>query len=149
MSNTTTYSSTIRGGRQASSAPTAPSLLRRVRLFCGAYLAVSLAAVAALVLHRYDHVAAGASAWTHGIIVAAAALASFSASILAGRGRRGAFIRLRVMSVALVLAVIVIAALPGSFPLWMKLAEVLGAALMAVVAVTVNGSTLRAHFARR
>jgi len=57
MPNTTTYLPTFRGGRAAGSPPTAPSLLRRVRLFAGAYLAVSLASVAALVQHRYDQVA--------------------------------------------------------------------------------------------
>jgi peptidoglycan/LPS O-acetylase OafA/YrhL len=147
MPNATSYLSTTNAARAVGSSPGA--LLRRVRLCTGAYLALSLAAVAALVLHRYDHVAGNASAWTHAIIVAATALGSFSASIVAGRGSRGAFIRLRVMSVVLVLAVLVIVALPGSFPLWMKLAEATGAALMAVVAVTVNGPTLRAHFARR
>jgi peptidoglycan/LPS O-acetylase OafA/YrhL len=147
MPNPTTYSPIIRD-RTAGSPPTATSLLRRVRRLAGAYLAVSLASVAVLALHRYDHVAGGASVWTHGIIVAATALGSFSASILAGRGNHGAFTRLRVMSVVLVVAVTVIAALPGSFPLWMKLAEAIGAALMAAVAVTVNGPTLRAHFAR-
>jgi peptidoglycan/LPS O-acetylase OafA/YrhL len=147
MPNATTYLPTTGGGRAVGSSPRA--LLRRVRLCTGAYLAVSLAAVAVLVLHRYDHVAGDASAWTHAIIVAATALGSFSASIVAGRGGRGAFIRLRVMSVVLVVAVLVIAVLPGGFPLWMKVAEAVGAALMAVVAVTVNGSTLRTHFARR
>jgi peptidoglycan/LPS O-acetylase OafA/YrhL len=128
--------------------PTTDALLRRVRRLTGAYLAVSLAAVAALVLHRFDHADGSGAAWVHAIIVAATAIGTFSASILAGRGQRGAFLRLRVASVVLVVAVIVIAALPGDFPLWMKLAELLGAALMAVVAATVNGPTLRAHFRR-
>jgi uncharacterized membrane protein len=149
MPNTTTYPTTIRDGRTAGSPPTVPSLLRRVRLFTGAYLAVNLAALAAIVAHRADHVAVGASVWTHGIIVAGTALISFSASILAARGNRGAFIRLRIASVVLVAAIVVIVALPGSFQLWMKLAEGFGALLMAVVAATVNGSTLRAHFTRR
>jgi uncharacterized membrane protein len=149
MPNTTTYPTTIRDGRTASSSPTVPSLLRRVRLLTGAYLAVNLAALAAIVAHRADHVAVGASVWTHGIVVAGTALISFSASILAARGNHRAFIRLRIASVVLVAAILVIVALPDSFPLWMKLAEGFGALLMAVVAATVNGSTLRAHFARR
>jgi peptidoglycan/LPS O-acetylase OafA/YrhL len=141
MPNPTTYLHSVPAGHS----PDAPSLLRRVRRLTAAYLAVSLAAVAALALHAGGN----GSAWVHGIIVAATAIGTFSASILAGRGQRGAFMRLRIFSVVLVVAVIVIAALPGDFPVWMKLAELLGAALMAVVAVTVNGPTLRAHFKRR
>jgi peptidoglycan/LPS O-acetylase OafA/YrhL len=148
MPNITTYLPT--GGRRAAaSAPTADALLRRVRALTGAYLAVSLAAVGALVLYRYDHLDGNASAWVHAVIIAATALGSFSASVLAAHGNRGAFMRLRVISVVLVAAVAVIVALPGSFPLWMKLSEAVGAVLMAAVAVTVNGRTLRSRFERR
>jgi hypothetical protein len=131
------------------SSPSAPTLLRRVRLLCGGYLAINLMAMAAVVAHRADHLAVDPSVWIHGIIIASTAIGSFSASVLAARGARGAFIRLRIMSVTVVAAIVVIVALPGSFPLWMKLAEGAGAVLMAAVAATVNGSTLRARFARR
>ena len=110
MPNTTTYLRSVQTG----SSPDAPALLRRVRALTAGYLAISLAAIAALVLHA----GGGASAWVHAVVVGATALGSFSASILASRGQRGAFIRLRVFSVVLVVAVAVIVALPGSFPLW-------------------------------
>jgi hypothetical protein len=148
MPNTTTYLPTS-GRRAAASAPTADALLRRVRALVGAYLAVSLAAVGALFLHRHDHLDGNASAWVHAVIIAATALGLFSASVLASRGHRGAFMRLRVISVVLIAAVVVIVALPGSFPLWMKLAEAGGAVPMAAVAVIVNGRTLRLRFERR
>lgn len=148
MRNTTTSLAT--GGRHAvASASTADALLRRVRALTGAYLAVSLAAVGALVLHRYDHLGGNASAWVHAVVIAATAVGSFSASVRAARGNRGAFIRLRVISVVVVVAVAVIVALPSSFPLWMKLSEAVGAMLMAAVAGIVNGRTLRSRFERR
>jgi hypothetical protein len=96
------------------SGPNAPTLLRRVRLLVGGYLAVSLAALAVIVAHGADHVAVDGSVWTHAIIVAGTALISFSASILAARGNHGAFIRLRIVSVVLVVAIAVIIALPGT-----------------------------------
>jgi hypothetical protein len=140
MPQTTTYLHSVPDAGSAD----VPALLRRVRTLTAGYLAISLAAVGALLLHAGGN----AAAWTHGIIVAVTAGASLSAAIRAGRGRRGAYLRLRVLSVVVVVAMIVIAALPGDFPLWMKLAELAGAALMAVVAVTVNARPLREHFRR-
>jgi hypothetical protein len=151
MLNATTHPNTIPPANTTGSGPgaTVQALLRRVVLLATGYAAISLASVAAIVLHRIDHVATGPSVWTHGIIVAATALMALSGAILASRGNRGAFLRLRIGSAVLVIAVLVIVALPGSFPLWMKLSEALGAALMAAIAVTVNGRTLRSEFTPR
>jgi hypothetical protein len=148
MPNATTYLNPI-PPTTAGAGATAQAQLRRVALLAAGYFAISLASVAAIVLHRLDHVAVGGSVWTHGIIVAATAVMPLSTAILAGRGNRGAYRRLRIGSVVLVAAVLVIVALPGSFPLWMKLTESLGAVLMAAIAVTVNGRTLRSEFRQR
>ena len=53
------------------------------------------------------------------------------------------------MSAALVVAIAVIIALPGSFPLWMKAEQGLAGLLMIGVAVLVNRSHLRSLFAAR
>jgi len=66
----------------------------------------------------------------------------------AARGSRGAYRRLRVITAVMPVAIVVIIALPGTFPLWMKVEQaVCGVLLLGVVAV-VNGRVMRASFAR-
>src|ERR1700744_5233354 len=105
MPNTTTHLLTSSPSRGVGSGATAQTLLRRVVLLTAGYLAISLASVAAIALRVFGHAATSGSVQIHGIVVAATAIGSLTGAILAGRGSRAAFTRLRGSSVVLVVAV--------------------------------------------
>lgn len=60
-----------------------------------------------------------------------------------------AFRRLRIGSAVIVVAIAVIIALPGSFPLWMKAEQGVAGLFMIGIAVLVNRSHLRSLFAAK
>jgi hypothetical protein len=129
--------------------PQSVRAFRAIKVLVGAYLAVSLAAIVVLgVLHDHPAVATQ-DAWVHGVIVAATALLMTSFAIRATRGSSNGYLRLRIASAIMLAAIIVIIAIPGDFPLWMKLEQgVCGLLLLGVVAI-VNGKHLRSVFASR
>ena len=129
--------------------PRTAAAFRRIKLLAGGYFGISALAVVAIVLLRHHPAEVTSAVWTHGILVAASALVAFGLAGRAARGSRGAYRRLRIMSVALVVAIAVIIALPGSFPLWMKAEQGLAGLFMIGVAVLVNRSHLRSLFAAK
>jgi hypothetical protein len=133
----------------ASGQPSSAAAFRKIKLLVGGYLGISVLAVAAIVLMRHHPAEVNSSVWTHGIVVAASAVVAFNVAVRAARGSRGAYRRLRIMSVVLVAAITVIIALPGSFPLWMKAEQGVAGLLMIGVAVLANGSHVRSLFAVR
>ena len=133
----------------ASSQPSIAAAFRKIKLLVGGYLGISVFAMAAIVLMRHHSAEVNSSVCTHGILVAASALVAFIVAVRAARGSRGAYRRLRIISVALVVAITVIIALPGSFPLWMKAEQGVAGLLMIGVAVLVNSSHLRSLFAAK
>ena len=129
--------------------PRTAAAFRKIKLLVGGYLGISALAVVAIVLLRHHSAEVNSAVWTHGIIVAASALVAFAITVRAARGSRGAYRRLRVISAVVVVAIAVIIALPGSFPLWMKAEQGVAGLLMIGVAVLVNGSHLRSLFAAK
>jgi len=129
--------------------PRTTAAFRKVKLLSGGYLGISALAVVAIVLLRHHQAEVNSAVWTHGILVAASALVTFGLAVRAARGSRGAFRRLRIGSPVIVVAIAVIIALPGSFPLWMKAEQGVAGLLMIGVAVLVNRSHLRSLFAAK
>ena len=121
----------------------------KVKLLAGGYLAISALAVVAIAVLRHRPAEVNFAVWTHGIIVAASAVVAFGLAVRAARGSRRAFLRLRIASAAIVVAIAVIIALPGSFPLWMKAEQGVAGLCMIGVAVLVNRRDLRSLFAVR
>jgi hypothetical protein len=65
------------------------------------------------------------------------------------RGRRRAYLRLRIASGLMVVAIAVLVALPGFLPVWMRTEQgVCGLVLLGVVVIA-NGRHLRSVFAAR
>ena len=116
------------------------------RLLLG-YLGVGIAALVAVILLRNHPAEVNGPAWIRSIIVVATALILLSAATLAGRGSRGAFWRLRIISIVTTVAIVVIVVLPGTFPVWLKAEQSVCGVLMLGVALLANGRTARARFA--
>jgi hypothetical protein len=136
-------------GQPSTTQPSTAAVFRKIKLLTGGYLAISALAVGAIALMRNHPAEVNSSVWTHGIVVAASALGAFIVANLAARGHRGAYRRLRILSVVVVVAIAVIIALPGSFPLWMKAEQGVAGLLMAGVAVLANSRQLRSLFAAK
>jgi len=125
-----------------------PKAFSLVKALLVGYLAVSVLTLAAIVLLRDDVSVVNPAVWIRGTIVAASSVLTLAFAAGAARGSRGAYRRLRVITAVMPVAIVVIIALPGTFPLWMKLEQaVCGVLLLGVVAV-VNGRVMRASFAR-
>ena len=120
---------------------------RSTKLLVGAYLTVSVLTFVAIILLRNDTAAVNDAVWVRGTIVVLSALLTFLFTRGAARGSRRMYLRLRIVSAAMVVAIAVIISLPGTFPLWLKIEQgICGLLLIGVVAL-VNGKQVRSSFA--
>jgi hypothetical protein len=120
---------------------------RTVRGLIGVYMALCVATLAAVVVLRNHHSIVTAPVWVRTSIVVASSLLMAAFAARAARGSRRAFLRLRLVSAIMVVAIVVIIAIPGSFPVWLKIEQgICGLVLIGVVSV-VNGKHLRSAFA--
>lgn len=122
---------------------------RTLRRLVLAYLGLSVATLAAAIALRDHHAVVNEAVLVRGTIVVASAALTLLLTARAANGSRGAFRRLRILSAVMLVAIAVIIALPGTFPVWMKVEQgICGLALLGVAA-TVNGRHLRSLFAGR
>ncbi|MEW2544206.1 hypothetical protein AB0910_00255 [Streptomyces sp. NPDC047002] len=129
--------------------PGAARALRAAKLLTGCYLAVSALTLLAVALLRHDSAAVDDAVWARGTVVLVSSLVTFLCAVRAARGERGAYRRLRLLSAVMVVAIVVIIALPGTFPLWMKIEQGLCGALLIGVLLASGGRRVRASFAPR
>jgi hypothetical protein len=113
----------------------------------GGYAAVSVLTLGAAYLLRRDPGMVNATVWVRGSIVALTSLLMLSFVVGASRGRRRAYLRLRIASGAMVGSVAVLVPLPGFLPLWMRIEQGVCGLLLLGVVVTANGRHLRSLFA--
>ncbi|WIX79319.1 hypothetical protein QRX50_00425 [Amycolatopsis carbonis] len=128
--------------------PRSVSAFRTARLLVATYLTISLLTVVAVVLLRNNAAMVTDAVWVRSVIVAASGLLTLSFTVRAARGSRRAFLRLRLTTGIMLVAIVVIASLPGAFPVWLRIEQaVCGLVLLGVVLI-VNGRHLRSLFAR-
>ena len=120
---------------------------RAIRRLVLAYLAVSVAALVAIVLMRDDAAEVNSAVWIRGVIVLVTAVLMLRFATSAMQGSRGAYRRLRIISIVTVVAIAAIIASPGPFPIWLKVEQGVCGLIMAGVAVLANGPRLRMLFA--
>lgn len=120
--------------------------LRGVKALVLTYLGISALTLVAIVLLRNHTSVVNSAVWVRGTIVVASALLTLSFTVRAARGSRGAYRRLRIVTAVMVVAIATIIALPGTFPVWMKIEQGVCGLLLLWVVVVVNGSHLRSLF---
>jgi hypothetical protein len=125
------------------------SRFRAVKALVATYFGVSLVTVVADVLMAGNTTLVTSTVWTRTIIVLIASAVMFSMVVRAARGARRSFLRLRITSGAMVVAIAVLISLPGLLPLWVKLEQGLCGLLLLGVVALVNGKALRSAFAAR
>ncbi|BDZ49227.1 hypothetical protein GCM10025867_14680 [Frondihabitans sucicola] len=118
---------------------------RAVKAWILVYLGIGVIALVVTVLLRNDSAEVNANVWSRsaGVVVSAGLLYGFA--VLASRGRRWAYRRLRIVSIVVPIAIAAIVISPG-FPLWMRLEQVVCGLVVIGLAVAINGRHLRSLF---
>lgn len=126
--------------------PRSQSAFKSVKTLVVAYAGISLVTLVAIVLLRNHPSIVTDAVWIRGTIVAATSLLMLSFATRAARGNSRAYLRLRIVSAIMVVAIAVIIALPGTFPTWMKIEQGFCGLLLIGVVATVNGKAVRSAF---
>jgi len=121
------------------------STTRLIKGLVGGYVAISLGALVALFLMSNQT----QEAWVHGVIVAATSLlmALFARGVIKGRAK--AYLRLRITTIIMVIAIAITTAIPGDFPDWMKVEQVVCGLLLVGAVIVLNSSKMRRVFASK
>lgn len=123
--------------------------LRTVLTLVGGYLGLSVLTLVTAVLLRHHTSIVTDAVWIRGTVVLASALLMTALAARAVRGSRRAYLRLRIASAAMVVAIVVIVSLPGLFPVWMRIEQGVCGLLLVGVVVIANSRRLRSAFAVR
>jgi hypothetical protein len=123
--------------------------LRTATILVGGYLAVSALTLVAIVLLQGDPAIVNVAVWVRGCFAAASAAVLLALAIRAERGSARAYLRVRIISVVIVVAIAAIILLPGTFPLWMKIEQGVCEVLLIGVVVLINRGHVRSQFAAR
>jgi hypothetical protein len=129
--------------------PRSQTAFHTVKQLAGGYLSLSVATLAAIIVLRHHTSMVNSAVWIRGSIVVVSALVTFALTLRAARGSRRAYLRLRIISTVMVAAIAIIIALPGPFPVWLKVEQGICGVLLIGVAAIVNGAHLRSVFAGR
>ena len=129
--------------------PQSQTAFRNVKLLVGCYLGLSVLTFVAIVLLRTNTAIVTPAVWVRGTIVVASALLTTVFAAQMARGSRSGHLRLRLVSAIMLVAIAVIIALPGTFPLWMKIEQGICGLLLLGVVVVVNSKHLRSTFATK
>jgi hypothetical protein len=120
-----------------------------VRLLVSGYLGISVLTLIVIILLHDDAAIVTPAVWVRATIVAVSALLTRVFVAQMAHGSRLGYLRLRVVSAVMLVAITVIIALPDPFPLWLKVEQGICGLLLLGVVVIVNGKHLRSTFSIR
>ncbi|MER6512865.1 hypothetical protein ACIBQ6_00765 [Nonomuraea sp. NPDC049655] len=112
--------------------------MRNVVWLVRGYVLVSVLTLVTMVVFRNDAAMVPDSVWIRGTLVAVASLVTWLFAVRAARGERKMLLRLRIVTSIMLVAIVVIIALPGLFPLWFKLEQGVCGLLLLPVVVQLN-----------
>ncbi|MEV4250118.1 hypothetical protein AB0J63_42785 [Streptosporangium canum] len=118
----------------------------RVKQLVAAYGALSVAVLIVVVILSVTGREVTSFMWgrTGGMFVSA--VVTYWLTALASRGARWAYVRVRIISVIVPIAIIAIDSIPGALPPWFVAMQIAGALTLVPAAFIVNRSELRAAF---
>jgi hypothetical protein len=123
---------------------------RIVIALVGTYLALSMLTIVTAIVFRADPAIVNAAVWIRGSIVAVTAALMLRFAIGAASGNPRHYLRLRLVSAIMVVAIAAILLLLSSdFPLWMKIEQATCGVILLAVVILINGKRIRAQFASR
>ncbi|GAA4571646.1 hypothetical protein [Planotetraspora kaengkrachanensis] len=127
--------------------PRSLAAFRTLKLAVGGYTGFSLLTLVAVYLLRHNSALVNDTAWIRGGIVALTSLLMLSFATGTARGRRRAYLRLRIASALMLVSIAALVALPGLLPAWMRIEQGVCGLLLAGVVAIANGRHLRTMFA--
>ena len=129
--------------------PRSQAAFRAVNMLLSSYLGISVLTLVAAILLRGNAAIAPIAVLVRGTIVVAHALINLLFAARMSRGSRIGYRLLRLSSAAMVVAIAVIIAIPGDFPVWFKIEQgCCGLLLLGVVIVTFS-KQVRSMFASK
>ncbi|OLZ51157.1 hypothetical protein BS329_17230 [Amycolatopsis coloradensis] len=120
----------------------------RMKVLVSCYIGLSVLALVVAYLWRNRPDLVTDVVWVRGEGVLIASVVLFLFVVGTARGRRGAHLRLRIASAAMVAAIAVLISLPGFLPWWMRIEQGLCGLVLIGIAVIANGGHLRSLFAK-
>lgn len=129
--------------------PAVRAALPTTRQLVGAYVGLSVATLAAAVALRNHPDLVPPAVWVRGTIVVLSSLLTAAFARRAAGGSSRAYLRLRLVTAIMLVAVVAIVALPGTFPVWMKVEQSVCGALLLAVVIVANRRPVRAAFGAR
>ncbi|HEU4783305.1 MAG TPA: hypothetical protein VFS83_08200 [Ktedonobacterales bacterium] len=129
--------------------PQAQAAFGAVKLILGSYLGISVLTLVAAILLRGNAAIAPIAVLVRGTIVVAHALINLLFAARMSRGSRLGYRLLRLSSAAMVVAIVVIIAIPGDFPVWFKIEQGLCGLLLLGAVIVAFTKPVRSVFARK
>ncbi len=123
--------------------------LHIAKMLLGGYAAVSVLTFLAIVVFSGNPDVVTSAVWIRGSILAVAAPITFALGVSMAKGSPGNYRRVRIITTAQVVAILVIESIPGSFPVWFKIANGVCLALLIIVVLLTFARTVRATFTAR
>ncbi|MDT0459649.1 hypothetical protein RM550_28710 [Streptomyces sp. DSM 41527] len=123
--------------------------LRSAKLLVGGYALLSGLTLVAIIALRHHPDLVTDAVWVRASIVVATSLLMVSFAVRTGHGHSRSYLRLRLASGVMLVAIAVIVALPGAFPVWLRAEQGVCGVLLLGVVVIVNGRRVRSAFAAR
>lgn len=121
---------------------------RPMLLLLAGFLVVSAAMIAVIVAMSVGGASVDTAIWIRCSLVLASALVLLAIAAAAVRGSRASWIRLRIISPIVVVAVIVIVSIPGFLPDWVRVEQAVCGLLVLPVAIIANLPRTGSHFSR-
>ncbi|MFI7099819.1 hypothetical protein ACIBK8_10720 [Streptomyces sp. NPDC050161] len=131
----------------ALSDPRTRRALRSTTRLVGWYAVLSALTLGAVIALRDHPGLVNDAVWVRSAIVVATSLLMVSFAVRTARGHRRSYLRLRLASGIMLVAIAAILALPGDFPLWLKSEQAVCGVLLLLVVLIANGPRLRSAFA--
>ena len=120
--------------------------LRRIKSLVTVYCAFSaVVLVVVVILSVMGHAVSGFM-WGRSAGMLTSALAAYWLTGLAQGGSRPAYLRVRIISVVVPIAVVALDSIPGALPLWFAALQIAGALALLPAAFIANGRKLRSAF---
>ncbi|MFI6597285.1 hypothetical protein ACIBHX_13600 [Nonomuraea sp. NPDC050536] len=137
---------TTKSGAAHTDHPGTQRAFARAKTLVAAYGALSAGVlITVVILAVTDHTVTPFMWGRSGGVLASAAV-TYWLTVLASRGARWAYLRVRIISIIMPFAIIAIDVIPGTLPVWFIMLQAACALAIAAAAFVANGSQLRAAF---
>jgi cytochrome bd-type quinol oxidase subunit 2 len=125
--------------------PEARRAFRIVKRWILVYWGVAVAALLAAIVMHDDAAEVNVNVWSRCAVVVVSAGLLYLFAVLASRGRRRAYRRLRIISIVVPIGIIAIVISPG-YPIWMRIEQIVCGLVVIRLAVAINSKHLRRLF---